>query len=94
MSVGQFAFFSSTNCRFGTDSVILYGPTPGGGSLVRFLNGVSPGTSAANGIASTFENVPSGPFSVIVILPVASSVSMPGMSAVGLAVLRRSPQRP
>ena len=42
---GQLAFFSSTNWRFGTDSVTLYGPTPGGGCSVRFLQGVSaPGT--------------------------------------------------
>ena len=52
--------------------------------MVRFLNGVLPGTNVANGIASTLENVPSGPFSVIVILPAASSVSMPGMSASAL----------
>ena len=56
---GKFVFFSITNCRFGTDSVTLYGPTPGGGFSVRFLQGVSPGTSPTNHIASTFENEPS-----------------------------------
>ena len=32
---------SITNSRFGTDLVISYGPTPGGGFLVWFSNGVS-----------------------------------------------------
>jgi hypothetical protein len=72
-------FFSSTNLRFGTDSVNLYGPMPGGGSLVRFSNGVSPGTSPANTVASALENVPSGSVRLIVISPVRSLVSMPGM---------------
>ena len=81
------SFFSSTNRRLGTDSVILYGPIPGGGSLVRFSNGVSPGTIPAKFIASTFEKVPSGSVSLIVISPVRSSVSMPGMSASALPAL-------
>ncbi len=49
-----------------------------------FLNGVSLGTGAANHIASTFENEPSDSVRLIVILPVLSSVTMPGMSASGL----------
>jgi hypothetical protein len=75
---------SITNCRFGTDSVIVYGPTPGGGSWVMFLNGVSPGTRPAKFMASTFEKVPSGSASLIVISPVPSSVSIPAMSPSGL----------
>ena len=82
-SCSNSGFFSITNWRFGTDSVIMNAPTPGGGSLVRFSNGVSPGTSPAKFIARTFENAASGEVSLIVISPVLSSVSIPEMSASG-----------
>ena len=77
---GKFGFFSSTNCRFGTDSVTMYAPTPGGGSSVISLQGVSPGTGAANHMPSTWENEPSGSVRLIVMSPVLSSVTMPLMS--------------
>ena len=80
----KFLFFSITNSRFGTDLVRVYGPMPGGGSAERFSNGVSPGTSPAKFIASTFRIVPSGPVSLIVTSPVSSLVSIPEMSPSGL----------
>ena len=89
-SSSKFGLFSITNSRFGTDSVITYGPTPGGGSSVRFLNGVSPGTRPANHIARMFENDASGSVSVIVISPVLSSVSIPEMSPSGSPFSRYS----
>jgi hypothetical protein len=45
--------FFSVNPRLGTELVISYGPTPGGGLVVMFSNGVSPGTMPAKSIAST-----------------------------------------
>ncbi len=58
--------------------------------MVRFLNGVLPGTIPVNHIASTFWNEPSGSVSLIVILPVLSSVVTPGMSAFGSPFLTYS----
>ena len=89
-SASNSGFFSSTNWRFGTDSVIMNGPTPGGGSSVRFLNGVSLGTMPANHIARMFENDASASVSVIVISPVWSSVSIPEMSPSGSPFSRYS----
>ena len=66
----------------------MYGPTPGGGFFVMFLNGVSPGTSPANHMASTCVNEPSGAPSVIVMSPVLSSVSIPEMSPSALPASR------
>ena len=44
--------------RFGTTSLIEYGPTPGGGSLERLVILVPLGTSPADGNASTFRKAP------------------------------------
>ena len=66
---------------------ILNGPTPGGGVFVWFSNGVSPGTRPAKFMPSTYWNEPSGSASVMVISPVASSVSMPVMSPLALPFL-------
>ena len=66
----------------------MYGPTPGGGFSVMFLNGVLLGTSPANHIASTCVNEPSGAVSLIVMSPVLSSVVMPEMSPSGLPASR------
>jgi hypothetical protein len=68
----------------GTERVNMYGPTPGGGSLERFLKGVSLGTTPAKSIASTFRNRPSRLVSLTVTFPVRSSVSIPEMSPSGL----------
>ena len=38
--------------------VIMYGPTPGGGLLGSFLNGVPVGTIPDDGNASTLSNAP------------------------------------
>ena len=70
--------------------MILYGTDARGRVGVRFLNGVSPGTSPAKPIASTFENEPSGAFSLILMSPVLSSATMPEMSAFGLPFLTYS----
>jgi hypothetical protein len=67
--------------------VIMYGPTPGGGSVVMFSNGVPLGTTPAKSIARTCENEPTGSVSLIVISPVSSLVSMPLMSALALPFL-------
>jgi hypothetical protein len=45
--------------------------------LVWFFAGVSPGTTAENGIPSSYVNEPRGSVSLIVISPVASFGSMP-----------------
>ena len=42
-----------------------------------FLAGVLPGTTLANGMASSYRNAPRGSDSVILIVPFASSVTMP-----------------
>ena len=57
---GKFGLRSSTNSRPGSEAVISYGPTPGGGSAVRSRNGVRAGTGAAKTSASALENVASG----------------------------------
>src|SRR5947209_8280706 len=62
---------------FGVTDAILYGPTPGGGADDRFFIAVPEGTMPSGGIASTFSSGPYGATSLIVILPVASSVVMP-----------------
>ena len=90
LRLGNSGFFSITNCRFGTDSVTMYGPTPGGGEAVMLRNGVSPGTSPTNHWASTFWNEESASVSVIVISPVWSLVSIPEMSASGSFAFRYS----
>ena len=64
---------------FGVTDAILYGPTPGGGADDRFFIAVPEGTMPNGGIASTFSSGPYGATSLIVILPVASSVVMPEM---------------
>ena len=82
-SIGsKLLFFSSTNCRLGSDDVILYAPVPGGGLLVWLLKGVLLGTTPENWSPRTAGKVPSGSLSVTVTSPVLSSVSIPEMSAV------------
>src|SRR5436305_590240 len=61
----------------GTMLVIMYGPTPGGGSFGWFLNGVPLGTRPSDGNASTLSNAPYGVFRWIVILPVELSAVIP-----------------
>jgi hypothetical protein len=51
-------FLTSVNPRFGETSLIMYGPTPGGGLLDRFVAGVPLGTSPAAGNASTLASAP------------------------------------
>src|SRR5262245_44554396 len=76
-SAANRGFFTSVKVRFGETSVIMYGPTPGGGSFERFFAGVPAGTSPAEGNAITFANAPYGWVRWMVILPVESSVWMP-----------------
>ena len=64
--------------------MILNGPTPAGGLLVRFSNGVSPGTRPAKSIARMNGNWPLACLILIVILRVASSAVMPEMSPLAL----------
>src|SRR2546423_9850301 len=59
--------------------VNMYGPTPGGGLFGSFFSGEPCGTSDVEGNARTFVNGPYAWSSLIVILPVASSVVMPEM---------------
>ena len=79
-SDANFGFLTAEKDLFGTTSVSMYAPTPGGGSLLRFRMGVPDGTKPAAVIASTLGNAPYGLARVIVIFPVASSVAMPEMS--------------
>src|SRR3954454_2989381 len=78
LKLAKSGFFFSVMPRLGTELAIVYGPTPGGGLVVRFLNGVDDGTRPAKSIASTLENEPTLLFSLIVISPVLSSAVMPG----------------
>ena len=56
----------------------MYGPLAGGGLFVASLSsGVLGGTGAANGRPRMLSNVPLGSVSVMVMSPVASSVTMP-----------------
>src|SRR5689334_11429592 len=67
----------SVQLRFGTTFLIMYGPTPGGGSLERLLIFVPVGTRPADGKLSTFRNAPYGCVRSIVIFPLPSSALMP-----------------
>src|SRR5262249_50742586 len=71
---------STSHERFGTTFLISYGPTPGGGVFERFFIAVPCGTKPADGNASRLVKAPYGVVRWIVILPVASSVTMPEMS--------------
>jgi len=49
---------SDSNDALGTMLVVMYGPTPGGGLLGSFLNGVPVGMIPSAGNASTLSNGP------------------------------------
>ena len=70
-------FLTSENDALGTMFVIMYGPTPGGGLLGSFLNGVPVGMNPSDGNASTLSNAPYGAFRWITIWPVELLVVMP-----------------
>ncbi len=73
----QFGLRTTENDWLGTTFLIMYGPTPGGGLLVRLLIAVPVGTMPDEGKARTLGKAPYGATSLIVILPVASSVVIP-----------------
>jgi hypothetical protein len=54
----QCGFLLSWNDALGTMLAISYGPTPGGGLLGSFLNGVPVGMTPRAGKASTLSNAP------------------------------------
>src|SRR5580765_135199 len=60
----------------------MYGPDEGTGVVDWSFDGDDAGTGAAKIVARMFEKSPCGAFSLIVILPVASSLVMPLMSPV------------
>ncbi len=70
-------FRVSTHSWPGVDELIVYGPVEGAGFGVWSLSGVSGGTRAVNGIASSKGSDPFGSVRLIVIFPVLSFVLMP-----------------
>src|SRR5579862_432297 len=51
-------FGTAVNDAFGTMSLTMYGPTPGGGVFGSLVIGVPQGVNASDGNASTFMNGP------------------------------------
>ena len=58
---------------------MTYGPVAGSGCVEVSESGAFAGTGAANSLASTLAKSPCGVFRLIVILPVASSATIPEM---------------
>ena len=65
---------------FGWYDLIMYGPVDGSGFVEVSFCGALDGTGAAKVVARMFSKSPCGAVSLIVILPVASSVVIPLMS--------------
>src|SRR5262249_20334858 len=79
LSFAQYGLRSYCQPRPGWDLVITYGPVAGGGLADRSSIGVPAGTGATKIRPSSLENVPRGLTRLITILPVLSSVWIPGI---------------
>src|SRR3954451_4496249 len=78
----NFGFLVRMYSRLGLMIFIVYGPAPGGGLAVESLNGdLAAGVGAADGSPAANRMRLSGLFSVSLISPVLSSVTMPGNGA-------------